>query len=130
VSSESSIAATTVECVAERGKPVTLICVGPDGAQRWLDIPVRAVAAYQRASLAGTALVVALAAVALRTVVESWPWWQLAGLDLLVTVTAWLLVARVSDHVLDRVVESVATDTANTVLGAGGKPTNDTEAGR
>lgn len=116
MSSEPSSEVVTVECVAERGGPVTLIRVEATGAQPWLEVPVRAVAAYQYAVVAVTVLVVVLAAVALRPIDAGWPWWKLAVLDLIVTITAWLLVARVAEHALARVTETVAADTANALL--------------
>jgi hypothetical protein len=108
----------TVECVAERGGPVTLLCVDADGVRPWLEVAVRTVPAYQRATVAVCAAVVGVLAVVARPIVASCPWWVHAGLGVLVTVGAWLLVGLVADLVFLRLVESLVADTAQAVLGA------------
>ena len=75
-------------------------------------------AAYQYAGLTVCAGLVAGIAVPTRLLVTSWPWWLHAGLGVLVTLGAWLLVAVVSDLVWSRLVESLATDTAGAMLTA------------
>jgi hypothetical protein len=108
----------TVECVAERGGPVTLLCVDADGVRPWLEVELRAVPAYQRATVAVCAAVVGVLAVVARPIVAGWPWWPHAGLGVLVTVGVWLLVGLVADLVFSRLVESLVTDTAQAILGA------------
>jgi hypothetical protein len=108
----------TVECVAERGGPVTLLCVDADGVRPWLEVAVRAVPAYQRATLAVCAAVVGVLGLVVRPIVAGWPWWLHAGLGVLVTVGVWLLIGLVADLVFSRLVESLVTDTAQAVLGA------------
>jgi hypothetical protein len=111
------VSSVVVGCVAERGGPVTLLRVGGDGvAAPWLQVPVRAVPAYQYASLAVCAGLVAALAVLARPMLAGWPWWLHAGLGVLVTLGVWLLVAVVADLVWARLVESLIVDTGRAVL--------------
>jgi hypothetical protein len=112
-------ASLAVGCVAKRGEPVTLLRINADGEVKpGIQVPVRAVAAYQYAGLTVCAGPVTGIAVPARPLVTSWPWWLHAGLGVLVTLAAWLLVAMVSDVVWSRLVESLVTDTASAILTA------------
>jgi hypothetical protein len=86
--------------------------------QPWLEVPLRAVPAYQHATLAVCAgLVAALAALA-RPLLTGWPWWLHAGLAVLIPTLTWLLVATVARLVWTRLVESLTTDTAHAIHAA------------
>ena len=104
-----------LECVSERGRPASLITVGPAGPQSRLEVVVRPVPAYQAAVLTTWALLVCAVAFAARPTIAAWPWTWRAGLDGVVTITTGLVVACAAGWVWRRVVESVIVDGAEAV---------------
>lgn len=101
----------TIECVAARGCPVQLIRVGASGVEPGMAVPVRTVQAYQRGVVAVWAIVVGAGAALLRPMLAGAPGWLHAVIGLLVTLVGGLVVARLSDAIFRRVVESVVVDT-------------------
>jgi hypothetical protein len=115
---------TTVECVAGEVSGAALIAVGPSGPRVWLEVAVRPVPAYQRATVAVWVLAVLAAAFALHPLVAPWPVAGRAGLVLAMAVGGRLVVTAVADAVWTRLVESLVLDGAQAVLevGAAGGP--------
>jgi hypothetical protein len=93
-----------------------LISLDAHGVHPGIALPIRTVLTYQRATVTVTALAVALVAVAARPILMGSPGWAVAVTGALVTVLAWTVVASTTARVWRKVVESVATDTATTLL--------------
>jgi hypothetical protein len=92
-----------------------LVNAGRVGAESFVLVRTRPVAAYQAAGVTVWALLVATVAFAVRPSLALWPWMSLAGLDAVVTITSGLVVFVAADWVWKRLVESLVADAASAI---------------